>query len=120
MRRFFVIAVVLLSLAFQGVSVAGPRHATGEDAMSHELLHLNDVPHHHHDGADGEDLLMFDHSAESVSHLASDGAFSSPAIAPVITAFAVAAGSMSLPIRQFIVPSGPDLQGLRKPPREIP
>ena len=115
-RRLLVIAMVLLSLAVQGVSLAGQRAAAGE-GLSHELLHLQDIPHHHHDSGDGDDLLMFDQSAESASHLASDGASSSPAIPPVAGWDTLAGAAVSPPIPQFMVPWGPDPQGLRKPPR---
>lgn len=116
MRRLLVIVLVLFSLAFQSLASAGPRAASGEE-MSHELLHLHDVPHHHHEGADGEDLLMFDQSAESASHLASDGAFSPPAIAPVLAWHVAAPSSVSPPSRRFALLPDPEPRSLRKPPR---
>lgn len=119
-RKLFVIVMLLVGVAFQGWAAAAqramPAHGTSDPA--HAALHLQEVAHHHHDdAADGADAVVVDSSAESSSHLASDGALSSPAAGPVVSAAVSKAAPYATPGWRQDPLSSPDPQGLRKPPR---
>jgi hypothetical protein len=122
-RRLLVFVVLLVSLAFQGAGLAvqwdlGTGH--GSHDHDHAALHLQDVAHHHHgDGAGDANEIVVDNSQESVSHLASDGALNAAALPIYAPLFFAGIPSTSPPDALHPLPSGPDLQGLRRPPRHI-
>jgi hypothetical protein len=121
-RRLFLFMVLLVSLAFQGVGFAAQRDlGAGHDDHDqiHAGLHWQDVAHHHSDAGDDAGSVVVDNSAESVSHLASDGALSSPAMpaVPAVVAAVSPPGSPPEWLQPF--PPSPDIQGLRRPPRQL-
>lgn len=119
MRKLFVI-LMLLGLAAQGWASAAQRSIAGQDGRDrqHAALHLQEVAHHHHDdGPDGTALVVIDGSAESSSHLASDGALSSAAAGPVLPVPAFKPAPYATPEWRQSSLSSPDPQGLRRPPR---
>lgn len=121
MRVVFVITLLLISLAAQGVAGAAQRMLADQGDPDHAALHLQEVAHHHHDDADAvqEAAFVVDNSAESVSHVASDGAFTALAVPPVVSSMAPLPTANSPPHWQSTFPASPDLEGLRRPPRLI-
>ena len=118
-RRPFLIVLLLISLAFQGLAVAAQRMVTEPGDHEHAVLHLQEVAHHHHDdGAIADEAsVVVDNSAESASHVASDGALTAFAMPSVLASVAPAPSANSPPQWQSTFPSSPDLEGLRRPPR---
>ena len=118
-RRIFFHLLLLVSVVFHGVGIAAApaKIGLGDHDPGHSSLHLQDVAHHHHDEAGDESALVLDGSAESASHLASDGALSSPVMPAVLSVLATIPPSASLPGWQQPVPRSPDLRTLLRPPR---
>lgn len=114
MRRFFLLALLLVSLAFQGLAVAAQRLLVEHGGHGHAILHLQEIAHHHHDGNDG---VVVDNSAASISHVAGDGALGALAVLPMVAGVDPVPTSNAPPQWQSTFASSPDLAGLRRPPR---
>lgn len=118
-RRPFLMFLLLISLACQGLAVAAQRMVIESGDHEHAVLHLQEVGHHHHDDGAAADEASFvvDNSAESASHVASDGVLTAFAMPSVLASVAPVPTANSPPQWQSTFPSSPDLEGLRRPPR---
>lgn len=114
MRKFFLVAFLLLSLLHQSFAAAGQGlmvHAV--DGLAHAVLHWNDEGHHHHD--DGS--YHQESSDESVTHLQGDNALSVTAL-PLSTDLRLPCMSAATALADdSSPPASPVLDGPRRPPR---
>lgn len=119
-RRLFLIALLLISLASQGMADAAQRALVGHGDQEHVALHLGELAHHHNDGAaDSGDSVVVDNSGESIAHVATDGALGGHAVPHAIAWASLPPVSYSPPHWGPDSLPSPDLAGLRRPPRPI-
>ena len=114
MRRFILLAILLISVLHQ--SVASASHGLGAHSghdLAHAALHLEGEPHHHE--ADGS--LHQDNSDESLSHLNAEAASNFPAVASTIV-FVVPLNAPAA-AAAFLAPAPPSatLETPKRPPR---
>ena len=117
MRRAILVFVLVASICFQGVALAGQVIARdrGGDA-AHSRLHVEGVAHHHHhDGSVHKDT-----SRKSKQHLQNDCCASVAGIPPS----AIRALELPQPSRETpeVQPRGHDsafIEGLKRPPRTM-
>jgi hypothetical protein len=117
MRRAILVCVLVVSICFQGMALAGQVVARdrGGDA-AHSMLHTEGVPHHHqHDGS-----IHKDQSKKSMQHVQNDCHASVAAIPPS----AIRAMPLPHPARECLAaqPRGHDsafIEGLKRPPRAM-
>lgn len=114
MRRGFLILVLLASLCWQSLAVAGQSLVFAQaDQLAHALLHWQDSAHHHHDDGSVHD----EDSPEGAIHVAADGALQAQAL--VSTAAALSLGSLSAAPAEIEARGTPPplMEGPRRPPR---
>ena len=112
----FVLAILVASLCWQALTVAGQGIAfAGAEDAAHALLHWNDSAHHH----DDDGAVSHDDTSSALSHVAGDGAFQSPAITAALQAQAVSAPSLPPAEVEARGASPPHPDGLRRPPRSL-
>jgi hypothetical protein len=115
MRRAFLAFLLILSVGFQGIALAG--RTLGSDRSgdtAHSMLHAEAVAHHHdHDGR-----VHKDSSDESKRHVQPDGFAQVAAVLP-----SASAEISRLPVASMLVSAmdlahdSPFLEGLKRPPR---
>lgn len=115
MRRPLVLLLLLFSLFWQAVALAG--HVTSpvaEDAeQAHALLHWQEAAHHH----DEDGGVHLDDSQDAVQHIALDGALHGAALLPACLPLPAGAAGVAPVVLQDRLAPGPFLLGLRRPPR---
>jgi len=116
MRRGFVLLLLLTSLFWQSLTMAGQVAALahGED-FSHTVLHWLDSAHHHHD--DG--TVHADPGDDALQHIALDGALQTAALLPSLLVTASATGHVFLPMPQERGQPPPWMEGPTRPPRAL-
>jgi hypothetical protein len=106
--------LVLLSIFWQAIAVAGhvPMFATDEE-REHAVLHLQEADHHH----DESGAVAQDHSSDSKLHLLGDRAPGAP-LATVTPTIPSPQWENAAPHTVVLAPLPfPVLEGLRRPPR---
>lgn len=116
MRRGLVLLLLLTSLFWQSLTMAGQVGAFVQDEdLSHAVLHWVDSAHHHHD-----DGTVHAHEGDDGSqHIALDGALQTAALLPSLLVTASAAGPVFLPMLQERGQPPPWLEGPTRPPRAL-
>ena len=115
MRRGLVLLLLLTSLFWQTLTVAGQRvaFAQGED-LSHALLHWQDSAHHHPD-----DGFHPDDGDDGVQHVTLDDALQTAALLPWLPPCADPGGPAVLVSLQQQGQPPPFLEGPTRPPRAL-
>jgi hypothetical protein len=114
MRRGFFLIILLASLCWHALSVAGQSvllAPTGE--REHAILHWQDSAHHHHD--DG--TIGDEDSPEGLTHLAADGAAQAQALVSTLVAALPPLTSAAPPELEARESPPPLIEGPRRPPR---
>jgi hypothetical protein len=116
MPRRFALVLLLLSAFWQTFAIAGQATALADaQEIAHAVLHWQEQAHHHHD--DGS--VALDDSDESLQHVVADSCLGSSAVwATTSFTFATVVGARPL-LANELLPPGPHLDGLRRPPRLI-
>ena len=118
MNRWLISVFLLACLTFQGAGLAALWEiAASHGGHAHLSLHQHDKAHHHLDDGTQETHVVVDNSVDSLSHLASDGTLSSPALLAGAPLLAPPPATASPPPWLQPLPPSPHPQGLQRPPR---
>ena len=115
MRRGLVLLLLLTSLFWQTLTMAGQMVAFAQsEDLSHALLHWQDSAHHHHD-----DGFHPDDGDEGVQHVTLDDALQTAALLPSLPAAVDLGGPAVLVSLHQQGQPPPFLEGPRRPPRAL-
>lgn len=107
--------LLILSLFWQSVAIAGVCATAEAEKIAHVVLHWQDSDHHHHD--DG--TLHSDESGGTVQHMHADSTNNIPGLLTLGWDKMPALGSGGPAVLAELPFPSPFLQGLLRPPRTI-